>query len=236
MTELLTDLQERKEQFDVHLALAHALEQRMLAAEDASIGSLQLSARHLMTVKSGLIIHLYNVVEATMSGSVKLVGRAVGTVPPRQWAENALREWLREHAVSRVDGAEDKRLETVHKVSRFLLSDEPLGPQDLKKPSGTWTDKHVVMFAKRIGVELVLPQTLKRQMAKRTEFGDKTPLEFLADRRNALAHGRRTFEDGAHDLTLQQIAEIAGVSVRYLEVAVRSFQQYVDSNSFLVAS
>lgn len=233
MTELVSFLSNRREEFDTHFALAVALDDRIFAGDEVSIGETKLSSRHLLTMKSGLLVHLYNIVEATMSRAIKLVGGAVGTVPPRHWSTNALREWLRENAVARAEGSEDTRLTTVHNMSMLLLGDAPLGPQRLKKPSGTWDDKLVATFARRLGVELNLSETMWRRVARRPEFREMSPLEFLADRRNALAHGRRSFEEGAKDLALAQIRELADVTLDYLELAAAAFQDYVDGNGHL---
>ncbi len=65
---------------------------------------------------------------------------------------------------------------------------------------------------------------LNAQIAPRIQaspkYRDLTPLEFLADRRNAIAHGRRTFENGANDLTLPDIAELASITLNFLPSAI----------------
>lgn len=236
MTSLRTALDGRREEFATHLALAQALEDRLLAGDELSIGSTILSARHLLTIKSGLLVHLYNIEEAIMSAAIDLVGQAVGAVAPKDWSQFALKEWLREHGVGRVDGGDDTRLESIHSMSLKLLAVTPLGPQKLKKPSGTWSDKLIYMFTQRIGMEFTLSAGLWPRIAKRTEFGDRTPLEFLAERRNALAHGRRSFEDGASDLTLAQIDEIASVTLDYLEEAASAFEAYVTGQKYLATA
>lgn len=235
MTELRASLDERREEFDTHYALAVALEDRIFAGDEVSIGETKLSSRHLLTMKSGLIVHLYNIVEATMSRTIKLVGAAVGTVAPQHWSDNALREWLREHAVARMDGSEDTRLNTVHGLSVRLLGQTPLGPQPLKKPSGTWTDKHIATFAERLGVEFRLSEEMWRRITPRPEFRDLSPLEFLADRRNAVAHGRRSFEEGANDLSLSQVRELADITLDYLGLTATAFQNYVDQKLYMAA-
>lgn len=235
MTELRVSLDERRNEFDTHYTLAVALEDRIFAGDDVSIGETKLSSRHLLTMKSGLIVHLYNIVEATMSRTIKLVGDAVGTIPPQRWSQDALREWLREYAVARVDGSEDSRLKTVHNLSLLLLGQRPLGPQQFRKPSGTWTDKHVAIFARRLGVNLNLSDEMWRRIAPKPVYRDKSPLEFLADRRNAVAHGRRSFEEGASDLTLAEIREIADTTLDYLALVTAAFQDYVDQNRYMVA-
>jgi hypothetical protein len=233
MTELRRSLAERRDEFDTHFTLEVALEDRIFAGEIVSIGETELSARHILTMKSGLIVHLYNIVEATMSRATEHVGNAVGAVPPRDWSVSALQEWLREYAVARIDGSEDQQLKTVYQVSRDLISVSPLGAQRFKKPSGTWTDKLIATFAKRLGVEFVLPVEMWRRIARKPEYRDKSPLEFLAERRNALAHGRRSFEEGARDLTLDGIRELADVTLDYLELAAGAFEAYVDRKRYL---
>ena len=87
MTELQAILKERAEEFDNHHALAVSLEYQIFVGEDVSIGSTRLSVEHLLTMQSGLIVHLYNVLESVMSQATKLVGNAFGTVPPKTWSE-----------------------------------------------------------------------------------------------------------------------------------------------------
>lgn len=236
MTALKSALLERREEFDTHYALALALETRMFAGDELSIGETRLSSRHLLTIKSGLIVHLYNIVEATMSRVVEAIGAAVGAVPPKQWTESALKEWLREYAVARIDGGEDARLGSMHAVSVCLLREEGPGPQRLKKPSGTWTDKHIATFAQRLGVHFQLSQEMWRRIAPMPEYRDMSPMEFVADRRNAIAHGRRSFENGANDLVLRQLRELADTTIDYLDAAGDAFQEYIDGQHYVVQS
>lgn len=74
MTTLQTALEIRREEFDAHFALAHALEDRMMLEVDASLGTVTLSARHINTVKSGLVVHLYNIEEAIMNQVLQHLG------------------------------------------------------------------------------------------------------------------------------------------------------------------
>jgi hypothetical protein len=72
-------------------------------------------------------------------------------------------------------------------------------------------------------------------MAPQPRYGDKTPLCFLADRRNAIAHGQRSFEDGCKDLTLGDIRELADAALDYLAHTVGAFQNYIDGRLFMNA-
>lgn len=236
MSVLETMLRDRREEFDAHHALAVSLEDQIFRGEDLSIGSTRLSARHLMTMKSGLIVHLYNVVEAVMTRATKIVGNAFGTVPPKTWSAAARKEWLREHGVARIEGDADTRLRSFQTFSAKLLAEEPLGPQAIRKPPGSWTDKSIGTFCHRLGVGVQIEPDLHRKMAKKDDLGEKTPMAFLADRRNDVSHGHRTFEDGANDLTLGRIREIADTTFEYMELVAIAFQEYVDQKLFVTTS
>ena len=235
MTTLLTNLDIRRDEFDAHFALAKALEDRMML--DAELGPVSLSVRHINAIKSGLIVHLYNVEEAIMSQGLQFLGDALGLADPRSWTEHSLKEWLRESVVSRIsEGNEDGRLKTIYKTSTLLLSNSALGPQSLKKPSGTWDDKVIAIFIGRMNVRFEMSDEMRRRIAATPEYGDRTPLKFLADRRNEIAHGRRSFEEGANDLGLSEIRKLADVTLDYLALVARAFRAHIEDGAHLVVA
>ena len=235
MTTLCGALSERKEELLVHFALAEALDRQLFESESVSIGSTTLSVRHLMTIKSGLIVHLYNIVESIMTRTIEEVGRKVQLTSPAEWTSDTLKEWLRFNASTGIDGSEDTRLEVVHKAALKLLAKETIQELKFKKPSGTWSDKVIYTFSKRLNVDFTLTPEMAQKIMPSTEYGDKTPLEFRADRRNAIAHGRRSFETGASDLTLQQIQGLANVTIEYMELTIVAFQSFLDEKKYTEA-
>ena len=235
MTTLRTALDIRREEFDAHFSLAKALEDRMILEDDSSLGGVSLTSRHINTIKSGLLVHLYNIEEALMSQALHFLGTALGSADPKRWNEYSLREWLRESVVSRIaESNEEGRLETVFNGSSQLLTMALLGPQKLKKPSGTWDDKAIATFIKRMSVKFRMPKAMWRRIAATPGFGDKTPLQFLAIRRNAIAHGRRSFEEGANDLELGDIRDLADVVLDYMGYVADSFQAHIDGDAHLM--
>jgi hypothetical protein len=232
MTTLTFDLEARREEFDSHFSLSVALENQMML--DASFGDVSLSARHINTIKSGLIIHLYNIEEALLSKALDMLGGAIGASDPRKWTEHSFKEWLREAVVSRtMEGDENGRLETVFDSSRLLMSTS-LGPQKLKKPSGTWDDKLIAIFLRRMNISFTMPPEMWARIAATPAYGDKTPMQFLALKRNAIAHGRRTFEDGASELGLSEIRQLADITLDYLKYAAAAFEQHIADEAHLV--
>ncbi len=170
-----------------------------------------------------------------MSRALDLLGGALGSADPRKWTEHSLKEWLREAIVSRTtEGDEDGRLATVFATSNLLLTQLILGPQKLKKPSGTWDDKLIAMFLKRMNIGFNMPGEMWARIAATPEYGDKTPLQFLADKRNTIAHGRRTFEDGASELGLNDIRKLADTTLGYLVYAVEAFELHITNDAYLV--
>ena len=235
MTSLRSALDIRRDEFEAHFELTRALEDRMMFDAESSVGSVSLSVRHVNTLKSGLIVHLYNIVEALMSQGLDALGVALGTVDPRRWGEAALREWLREAVVSRTaEGTEDNRLNTVFQCSSMLLSEVGLGPQQLKKPSGTWDDKNIALFMRRMSITTNMPPEMWIRITASPKYGDLTPIQFLAERRNAIAHGRRSFEEGANDLNLEDIRELADTTLDYIGYTADSFTEHLAAKAYLV--
>jgi hypothetical protein len=211
------------------------MEGRLLEGQAVSIGETELSVRHVMAMKSGLVVHLYNVIESTMSGAMNAVGQAIGSVHPTEWTENALKEWLRKHAAKASDDGEDGRLCVVHAAVRHLLGTVSPDARSLKKPPGTWSDKLIFTFARRLGIQVRLPPDMYRRIQKRSDLRDMTPMGFVADRRNAIAHGRRSFEGGATDITLVLIRELADVAFDFLGYVVDAFEEYITNERYRVA-
>ena len=207
----------------------------MMLEADSSLGAVSLSSRHINTIKSGLVIHLYNIEEAIMTQAMNFVGEAIGAAEPRRWTSHSLREWLRESIVSRIaEGNEDGRLETIFQSSSQLMAVEAPGPQKLKKPSGTWDDKAIALFMRRLSMNFHMPSDMWLKIESDPKYGDKTPLQFLALRRNAIAHGRRTFEDGTNDLQLSDIRYLADIVLDYMGHVAEAFQGHVETSSHLV--
>lgn len=235
MSLLVDFLNERRGDLASHFALAAALEAQLTESEPVQVGDLALSVRHLMTVKSGLVVHVYNIVEATMSRISDELGRAVRSTRPAEWSHSALREWLRYSAAFGIDGNEDSRLEVVHRAALQLLLHNPIEELRFKKPSGTWSDKVIYRFAQRLSVPFALNADVGPKIAPSPLYGDKSAMEFLADRRNAIAHGRRSFEDGAKDLTISDIQGIADITMDYMEFTVSAFQAFISERQFQLA-
>jgi hypothetical protein len=233
MSTLLVELQSRVEEFEAHLALAIALERRMFL--EGSIESVRLSVRHVNALKSGLIVHLYNIIESTMSRVMREFASALVAADPRNWTEESLREWLRGNAlVDDNHATEEGRLSRILSISKSLISLSVDEFQGLKKPSGTWDDKVISSFLRRVNMEFNPPEEVQRQIAPSARYGDNSPLRYLSDRRNAIAHGRLSFENGASELELAVIRDLAEACLNYIRSVAVACGDHITSQKHLV--
>lgn len=236
MPDLTQTLLERKEDFFSHLAFAEALDRSLLEEGKVEIGERKIDMGHLRSLKSALLIHLYNIVESVMTLTINEVGEAVQSTTPANWSDETLKEWLRRYTSDTALGNQETHLESINSAARQLLNRDPLEKPKFKKPSGTWSDTLIYNFSKRLKVDFSLTPEFHRRIAPSPYYGEKSPMEFLADRRNAIAHGRRSFEDGAKDMSIQEIQSLAEVTIEYMQLAVNAFQKFIDADNYMSSS
>lgn len=141
MNEVLSYLNERMEEFKSHLSIARMLELRV---DDGNVdGNIRIEVRHVNTVKSGLLIHLYNIVEAVTSRTLKEVGEAVVTKKPNLWTENILSEWVRSEVWNGEDRIGEQAMKRLTQVSGNLASGGLLEAFLIKGEPGSWDDKAI---------------------------------------------------------------------------------------------
>lgn len=231
MRDVLTYLDERREEFSSHLSIARMLNARVDA--ETSESDIHIEVRHINTIKSGLLVHLYNIVEAVTTRTLKTVGRTVVTKRPALWTEAVLTEWVRAAIWSGEERIGDGALSRLAGVSRTLVSG--LAPEEfiVKGEPGSWDDEAIKKVAKRLGCRLVLTPEISRAAFERKYLNETTAMKFLANRRNDIAHGSTTFEEGARNMTLDNLEELAGRVLPFLRAVTESYQTYLDDEAYL---
>jgi hypothetical protein len=233
MREVLEYFDERKAEFGRHLFVARLLEARV---DDAvTDDEAQVEVRHINTLKSGLLIHLYNIVEAVMTQTMKVVGRTVVTEKPKLWTEMVLKEWVRAAIWDSEERLGDGAVVRLASISGVLASGSAPEPFMVKGEPGSWDDAAIKKVAQRLGCPLVLATAIKRRAFERAYLNEMTAMKYLASRRNAIAHGATTFEEGARDHTLDEIAALADRILPFLKAVAESYQEFLESKSYLVS-
>lgn len=229
MNDVLAYLDEREEEFERHLTIARILQNRV----DDVDGDGQVDVRHVNTIKSGLLIHLYNIVEAITTRTLDTVGRTVVLETPKRWTEAVLKEWVRAEiwgGDERIGEAAVKRLAL---VSATLASGNSPTAFVVKGEPGSWDDEAIKKLADRLGCTLVLSPEIARAAYERVYRNETTALKYLAGRRNSIAHGASTFEDGANDITLDELAALAHRVLPFLRAVAESYRDFLMNKSFL---
>lgn len=231
MISVLAYLDEREEEFARHLSIARMLEARV--DDHVGEGDIHVEIRHVNTLKSGLLIHLYNIVEAVTMRTLTTVGRTVVIDKPRCWTGAVLNEWVRAEIWSGEERIGDGAFRRLTQVSGVLASGNSPASFVVKGEPGSWDDKAIIKVARRLGCELNLESSVKRGAYETAYRDETTALEYLASRRNAIAHGASTFEGGANDLTLDDLDGLAQRVLPFLRAVSESYQVFLDQKHYL---
>ncbi|NKN39701.1 hypothetical protein HFC70_25455 [Agrobacterium sp. a22-2] len=233
MRDVLAYLAERQSEFARHLSVARLLEARV--DESVSEADTQIEVRHVNTLKSGLLIHLYNIVEAVTTRTMTAVGRTVVTERPKRWTEAVLKEWVRAAIWNGEERLGEGAFARLTRVSGALVSGDAPDAFVVKGEPGSWDDEAIKKVAERLGCTLVLSPEIKRAAYERVYRDETTALRYLARRRNDIAHGETTFEEGAHDLTLDELSKLADRVLPFLKAVSESYEVFLSNKNYLAA-
>ena len=231
MRKVITYINEREDEFARHYNIAHLLENR-LSESFAEVG-INIEIRHINTLKSGLIIHLYNIVEAACTRILETVGSGIVSDRPRFWTDDVLHEWVRGEFWSAEEKIGDGALKHLRNISRTLVDGYEMSQFRIKGTPGSWDKDAIQKVAKQMGCNLDIPQDILRSVSEKVYRNDTNALKYLANRRNDIAHGNTTFEDGVYDLTLAQLKELADRVIPYLKAVADSFEDYLKNKAYL---
>ncbi len=232
MNEVFEYFEERQSEFARHLFVARLLEARV---DDAEAGNAaQVEVRHINTLKSGLLIHLYNIVEAVTTRTLEVVGQTAVAEAPKLWTEAMLKEWVRAAIWDGEERLGEGAITRLASISGVLASGNSPEAFKVKGESGSWDDAAIKKVAKRLDCSLVLSSAIKRAVSEKAYLNEMTAMEYLASRRNAIAHGATTFEDGARDHTLDEIEKLANRIFPFLKAVAESYKAFLDTKRYLM--
>ena len=234
MIAVRTYLQDRRDELHDHAKLIHKL-------EEASVGGgqvrfpIDVQQKHLSILRSGLVLHLYNVVEAVMTRVLEELATEVAKHHPSTYADNILKEWVKS-STRPTDGAgPDRLLQRIEEIAHQLIQRSNASPLEIRRGSGNWDDKSILRVSSNLGVELDLDEGLRRR-AYGNYVDDISRLGFIRKRRNDLAHGVLTFVEGARDRTCEDLQDLVEVVSDYLERVVACFEAFLEACRFLATS
>lgn len=232
MKEVLEYFEDRQSEFKRHLYVARLLEARVdnVVGDDEA----QVEVRHVNTLKSGLLIHLYNIVEAVTTRTLEFVGQTVVTEKPKLWTAAVLKEWVRAAIWDGEERIGDSVVTRLAGIGGVLASGEAPEGFMIKGEPGSWDDAAIKKVATRLGCRLVLSRAIRRAAFEQAYLNETTAMKYLASRRNAIAHGTTTFEEGARDHTLDEIETLATRILPFLKAVAESYEVFLDAKDYLV--
>lgn len=185
---------------------------------------------------AGIYLHLYNLVESTVTLLVEEIERAaLDNVRSNAWELSGLmrQQWVRSTACTY-----DQFLNAESRLERAVLMCEQLVgmlPFDIKihkGGGGNWDDEEIESLAKRLGVNLVFPKEIWDNV-KRPSRDNKGAMKLIRDLRNKLAHGSITFSECGNDHVVRELRSLAETTFSYMDTVIDAFKHYIDSREYL---
>lgn len=226
-------LVEREAEVSAHLSLVARLE---AAATGRSTGlTPPIETEPVNILKSGYIVHLYNVVEAVMTKIIEEVAIAAKAHPPKNWSDGLIREWSRGRVNMKRDIEIHKMEDRVFNLLIETADREPVSRVPIGKESGNWTNEEISKLAEKLGCSLAIPAGID-EAACTLPFSDgMAPMKFLRHKRNMLAHGNESFADSVSSFSTARLTELKEPAFDYMKAVATSFDQYLDDEGFLVS-
>ncbi len=231
MSSVTTFLDDRSAELREHVELIGELEQRSLGGT-RSDQALRFQQKQLLILRSGLMVHIYNVVEAVMTRALEELEIEIAKHEPRAYGDKLFKEWIKSSAQPYDGVGPEKLLQRIEAIGLHLIGRNDGCPLTIRRSSGNWDDRSIARVSSDLGIRLKLDADL-RKLACGHYVDDISRLGFVRKRRNELAHGVLTFEEGTRDRTFDDLRELVDVISKYLGVVVDCFQTFVVSCQYL---
>jgi hypothetical protein len=224
---------EREVEITAHLNLVAQLE---AAATGRGTGiTAPIETEPVNILKSGYLVHLYNVVEAVMTLIIEEVSVSAQAHPPKTWSDGLLREWSRGRVNMKRDIEINKMEDRVFNLLVETASRKAVERVPIGKASGNWSNEEIASIATRLGCNLTIPAEVNQAACTQAFSNGMAPMKFLRHKRNMLAHGTESFADSARSFTTARLAELQAPAFEYMRAVVAAFDVYIDEELFLVS-
>lgn len=219
---------ERRNEVEQYLALLHMIENAAGPFGNQALPNVQ--SDHLNILRAHMYLHLYNLVEATMTWCLIAVGEA----PKRRksWRpQHLIPEMLSELVQYSMQDAvnPDKVKRRAIELTQRIIDKESMQTFDfaIGKNAGNWNQSRIYDAARRLGVRLSIDPAVQQRIYQ-SQYVDR-----IWDRRNKLAHGDLSFEQAGEDTSLGDLEEITKWTLDYMAEVLDSFCRYVTDHEFL---
>ena len=231
MRPFVTVLSQRAREIDKHLSF-------VIELHDMAVGRVQSYGRpidleHIHILKSGFLVHLYNVVEAVMSQVLEEIGRDIPKHPSTAWRDEIFAAWVKERTEPVPTKTPDQRVREMVKILSELSGRSQMTRLSWKVDRGNWSHKEIENLAKRLSCNITIPADVFYEACKRNFVDNKPPVEYVRHMRNQLTHGNLSFFEASAALDPTQLSRLRGAVMGYMVAITGAFSAYLDSAHFL---
>ena len=192
----------------------------------------RVETEHVEILKSGFLIHLYNVVEAVMDVILIEVSKATVQYPPGQWSVPVRTEWVRSRGGIERDLDSGNRLSRTSQLLREAI-DSTLAVDFRITSHGNWSNDEVATVSDRLGCALQITSDVLDHACNVPYQDNFAPMKFVRHKRNRLAHGNETFGSGAILLTPLDLERLYKPVIGYMTSVSTSYTTYLNNEMFL---
>ena len=233
MNEVKVYLSDRESELKIHLALLDLLTERSKEAP-ADRQSKRVNISQLAILKSTILVHLYNIVEAVFARLLKSTASKANEHHPKEYSEGIFEEWIAWNVKITPELNIDRLRKTVAEVGEALRSEDDWLDFEIQKSGGNWSEVNIIELSTKLGVTIDLPPTFKEKLFK-DYYNDFTQMGYIKLRRNDLAHGNMTFEEGAEGKTIQDLIDLRDTVIEFMHIVVDAYSDFITNGNYLKA-
>jgi hypothetical protein len=194
-----------------------------------------ITAEQQRILYSSVYLHLYNLVESTMTRCVEAVSSAAheGKWKAKDLSPPIRKEWVRFKAKTHKDLSFDTRLTTVFQLLDELLESSSISEFQFERGGGgNWDDDAINEICLRLGFEISNSKKVYSAI-KKPMRNDAKALVLVKYFRNNLAHGKISFSQCAQDWTVPELKHLAEITANYLYEVVQRFVEFISKFEFI---
>lgn len=187
-----------------------------------------LNIRLGLTLKSGLVLLLYNLVEATISKCLGAIHQNLTdeNISYFEMSDELQKIWLRYHYELLNDNSNNNdrnvsQLQTMveilsaNKTIKISLADSKQLSESLY--SGNLDAREIKKIAKKYGISFDL---------------ESKEVRFVEQMRNKLAHGEVSFEEGCRDRTIQYMKNVKDETITFIDTFANAVENFISERKY----
>lgn len=240
MSDIFRKFDARVEEIELYLSFLTSVQDAISGGDPGGnfSSTFAFTPKHQQVLHASVFLHLYNLVESTVTWCIELIESAVSSHELRtigNLSEQLRKEWVKAVARTSEDLSQGHRLDAALLLCNQVLNLMPPELKIARNVGGNWDDEKIFGLAGRIGFNLNISPAVHRRV-RRPIRNDLGPMKIVKKMRNELAHGSISFSECGADHSVSDLREIANDCLSYLREFIGCVENYVSNHEYLVAA